>query len=92
MDVSIMIESHIVELEEFEKQFFYGIISEEEIFIKSQYFNSTIPMVQKISQIFNDYKEDEKSKRQILKLSSRLKAARLKYVGELKVLYLVSWT
>ena len=92
MDVSKMIESHIVELEEFEKQFFYGRISDAEIYVKSQYFNSTIPMVQELSTLFNNYKEDEKSKRQILKLSSRLKAARLKYVGELKVLYLVSWT
>ena len=91
MDFSEMIESHTVELEEFEKQFLYGNLSEQEISIKSQYFNSTIPMVQKLCRLFNNYKEDEKSNQQIIKLSSRLQAARLKYVGELKVLYLVSW-
>lgn len=91
MDVSEMVESHTLELEEFEKQFVYGSLSEEEIRIKSQYFNSTIPMVQKLSKFFNNYKENEKYEQQLLKLLSRLKAARHKYVGELKVLYLVSW-
>ena len=91
MDVSGMIDSHVVELEEFEKQIFYGSITEEEIFIKSQYFNATIPMVRKLLKLYNIHRDDEKSKLQISKLSSRLKAARLRYEGELKVLFLVSW-
>ena len=92
MDISGMIESHAVELDEFEKQFLFGGISEKEIFIKSQYFNATLPMIQKLSILSNNVNEkDDNLKGQIVKISSKLKAARLKYEGELKVLYLVSW-
>ena len=61
MDVSEMIESHTVELEEFEKQFLNGNLSEQEISIKSQYFNFTVPMVQELSELFTNCKKDEES-------------------------------
>ena len=92
MDITGLIESHSVELEEFEKQFLYGSISKDEIFIKSRNFNVTIPMVRilcNLSKNFNE--EDDILKQQIVKLASKLKASRLLYEGELKVLYLVSW-
>ena len=92
MDISGMIESHAVELDEFKKQLLFGSISDKEINIKSRYFNAALPMIQKLSILSNNVNEkNENLKGQIVKISSKLKAARLKYEGELKVLYLVSW-
>jgi len=89
MDISGLIESHAVELDEFEKQFLYGSISEEEIFIKSRYFNATSPMVRKLDTLSkNVNQEDDNLKGQIVNLVSQLNAFRFKYVGELKILYL----
>ena len=89
MDIAGLMESHAVELDEFEKQFLYGNISEEEIFIKSRYFNATLPMVKKISILSkNINEEDDYLSEHMVDLISRLKDFRLKYEGELKILYL----